>query len=538
MSESAKRKLWKFNGGVHPDFHKDASTTQAIAISPLPKKLILPIQQHIGAVAEILVVVGDKVSKGQVLTKIADEQLGAVIHAPSSGTISAIEKRAIPHPSTLSGLCLVLELDGQDDWGDCRLEPYADFTQCDATTLLERIDVAGLVGLGGAAFPSFVKVDSSAKQGVETLIINAAECEPYISCDDRLMRERADEIVIGIRILLQLLKPKQCLIGIEDNKPQAISAMQQATTVLDNVHVCEIPTIYPSGGEKQLIRILTGKEVPVDGIPLNLNILCHNIATTYALYKAVVKGEPLISRVLTITGDGVQNPQNIEALIGTAVSDLVMQAGGYTTDAQRLIMGGPMMGFALSHDDIPMVKASNCFLVASDAVLQQAHSPHSSQLQMPCIRCGKCVDACPANLLPQQLYWHTQAKDYERVSEHKLNSCIECGCCDFVCPSHIPLVSYFRFAKSEIHAQELALVKSDIARERHEFLEFRKVREKQERDEKRRKHKEALQKKKAGASADKAKKDAIQAALDRAKAKKIARETEAKVKDAKNETEA
>ena len=529
-------KYWKFHGGVHPQFHKDESTTEPIAAIVLPKQLILPLQQHIGTTATIVVAVGDKVKKGQALTSIEKGKLGAILHAPSSGTIVAIEKHAIPHPSTLDDLCIVLALDGKDDWGDNRLSPCEDIDQIDHSLLLERIEAAGLVGLGGAAFPSFVKINSSQNKGIQTLIINAAECEPYITCDDMLMRERADEIVIGLRVLLKLLNPKQCLIGIEDNKPDAIKSMQRATASLNNVQVCSIPTIYPSGGEKQLIKILTGKEVPVGGIPLDIDMLCHNVATTYALYKAVVKGEPLISRIVTITGDGVKQPQNIEALIGTPVSDLVAQAGGYTAKAQRLIMGGPMMGVALANDDIPMVKASNCFLVASDSTLQQANSPHSSQAQMPCIRCGKCMTACPANLLPQQLYWHIQAKDYDKVTEHNLNSCIECGCCDYVCPSHIPLVSYFRFAKSEIRAQEFALKKSNLARERHEFLEFRKIREKQERDEKRRKHKEALQKKKAGTSTDKSKKDAIQAAMARAKAKKLARKAETKAKDVKNES--
>jgi electron transport complex protein RnfC len=344
------------------------------------------------------------------------------------------------------------------------------------------------------------------------------------------MRERADKIVIGIRILFQLLKPQHCLIGIEDNKPEAIAAMQAATQSFAQIEVCTIPTHYPSGGEKQLIKILTGKEVPAGGLPLDIEILCHNIATSYAIYKAIVKGEPLISRVLTIAGDGVRQPQNIEALIGTLISDLVQQAGGYTASAQRLIMGGPMMGITLANDRIPMVKASNCFLVASVESLQQAHSIHSSQPQMPCIRCGQCMQACPAELLPQQLYWYTQAKDFERVTEHNLDSCIECGCCDFVCPSHIPLVSYFRFAKSEIRAQKVSLQKSDVSRQRHEFLEFRKVREKEERAEKRLKHKEALQKKKAAMAAkkltsgnkqeDDPKTTAIQAALARVKAKK------------------
>ena len=529
---STERKVWTFHGGIHPEFNKEQSTTQPISAIKLPKRLIIPVQQHIGAPTEVLVASGDNVFKGQLIAKMAEGALGAPIHAPSSGVIGKIEKQAVPHPSALDALCIELELDGKDNWGDCQLTPYTDFAQVDNAILLKRIAEAGLVGLGGAAFPSYVKVDSSTKHGIETLVINAAECEPYISCDDLLMRERADDIVTGIRILLQLLNPQQCLIGIEDNKPEAISTMQRATESLDKVHICAIPTLYPSGGEKQLIKILTGKEVPAGGIPLSVDILCHNVATSYALYKAVVKGEPLISRVLTITGDGVKQPQNIEALIGTPISDLIAQAGGYTSQAQRLIMGGPMMGVSLKNDNSPMVKASNCFLVASTTLLQQAHSLHASQPQMPCIRCGQCMQACPAELLPQQLYWYTQAKDFERVSEHNLNSCIECGCCDFVCPSHIPLVSYFRFAKSEIRAQGIAVKKSELSRERHEFLKFRKAREKQERDAKRLKHKAALQKKKAAmaakkkAAGDKGEADpkaaAITAALARTNAKKAA----------------
>lgn len=535
MSTVVERKYWTFHGGVHPDFHKEESTQQPIRRLQLPKRLVIPVQQHIGAPADIEVAVNDYVYKGQLLATMSQGQLGAAIHSPSSGSVKSIDNHATAHPSGLGSLCVEIELDGKDDWGDKRLTPVEDYTQLDNDKLLERIAESGLVGMGGAAFPSSIKLASSAKQGVKTLVINAAECEPYISCDDMLMRENADEIVEGIRILFKLLNPQQCLIGIEDNKPAAIATMQAAIKGMDKVEVCAIPTVYPSGGEKQLIRILTGKEVPAGGIPLDVDILCHNVATCHAIYKAVVKGEPLISRVVTITGDGVAQPQNLEALIGTPVSELVARAGGYTSKAQRLIMGGPMMGVALSHDDIPSVKASNCFLVASDKALEQARSIHSSQPQMPCIRCGKCMDACPANLLPQQLYWHSRGKDFERVQDYNLMSCIECGCCDFVCPSHIPLVSYFRFSKSEIRAQEKSQNKADRARERHEFQEYRQQREKQERAEKRRKHKAALQKKKAAGTTDKSKADAIKAAMERAKAKKAAREAEQKTK---NESEA
>lgn len=520
-----KRKYWTFHGGVHPESHKEKSTLYPISPLILPKRLIIPLKQHIGDEVDLLVKQGDRVFKGQPLATIASDALGSLLHAPSSGIIRSIAKHPVPHPSALDALSIKLELDGNDNWGDYRLTPYPDISQVNTTQLLERIEVAGLVGLGGAVFPAFVKINTATTQQISTLIINAAECEPYITCDDVLMRERADDIVMGIAILLKLLAPKKCLIGIEDNKPAAITAMQQATVAFDNIEVCVIPTHYPSGGEKQLIKILTGKEVPMKGLPMDLGILCHNVATCYALFNAVINGEPLISRVVTLTGDGIKQPQNIEALIGTPIHDLVQQAKGYTAQAQRLIMGGPMMGVTLKNDAIPMVKASNCFLVASINSLQQAHSIHSSQPQMPCIRCGQCMQACPVELLPQQLFWHIQAKDFERVTDHHLDSCIECGCCDFVCPSHIPLVSYFRFAKSEIQMQNLALQKSDISRERHEFLEFRKAREKQERDEKRRKHKAALQKKKAALSSKKGenpKADAIQAAIARAKAKKAA----------------
>ncbi|MCK5902880.1 MAG: electron transport complex subunit RsxC [Cocleimonas sp.] len=528
MSLLTKSSFWTFHGGVHPECHKAMSTQRAIQTLPLPKQLIIPVQQHIGSPAELLVTVGDTVFKGQPIATMASQQLGATIHAPSSGTIEAIKKHNIPHPSALDGLCVVLRLDGDDDWGDYQPIAYADLDQYTNKQLLARIETAGLVGLGGAAFPSFVKLKNSSKKGIETLIINAAECEPYISCDDMLMRERADEIVKGLQVLLRLLQPTRCLIGIEDNKPEAIVAIKKATTPFDNVAVCAIPTLYPSGGEKQLIKILTNKEVPDGGIPFDIGMLCHNIATVYSLYNAVIKGEPLLSRVVTVTGDGVKQPQNIETLIGTPVSDLIKQAGGYTEKAQRLIMGGPMMGFTLPHDAIPVVKASNCFLIASVSALQQTKSPHALQAQMPCIRCGKCMVACPVNLLPQQLYWHTQAKDFEKVVAHHLSSCIECGCCDFVCPSHIPLVSYFRFAKSELRSQQLTLEKANISRERHEFQEFRRQREKEERAEKRLKHKAALQRKKASAKGKNPKADAIKAAMVRANAKKVARAAEAK----------
>jgi len=531
------RKLWTFHGGVHPPFHKEESNQLKSEFAGIPQQLVLSMQQHIGKEAVPVVSVGDQVYKGQIIAEADVNNLSANIHAPTSGKINAIEERTLPHPSGLAGLCIVIDTDGKDDWGDCQLKPYPDYQNTEISTLIERLQVSGIVGLGGAAFPTVVKVASSVDKPIKTFIINGAECEPYITCDDRLMREKSAEIITGIKIIQQMVKPDECLIAIEDNKPEAIEAMRKACAAEQSIEVVVIPTIYPSGGEKQLIKILTGKEVPAGKLPMDMGILGQNVGTVYSIYQAIIEGIPLISRLITVTGNGIQQPQNFEVLNGTPISYLAERAGGYTKMADHLIMGGPMMGFALKNDEIPVVKATNCTLFISTTVLNESNSAYANQPTLPCIRCGKCMDACPVNLLPQQLYWHIRAKDFERAEEHYLNDCIECGACSYVCPSHIPLVDYYRFAKGEIRDQAKAQKKADLARQRHEFLEFRKQREKREREEKRAAHKAALRKKKEAAAKAKAaggevakddKSDAIKAALQRAKAKKQARAEEAK----------
>jgi len=534
------RKLWTFHGGVHPPFHKDDSNQLASKFAGIPEQLILPMRQHIGKDAIPVVAIGDTVFKGQIIAEADINGLSANIHAPTSGKISAIEEHALPHPSGLSGMCIVIDTDARDDWGDCQLQPYPDYQNTDVSVLVKRLQNSGIVGLGGAAFPTVVKVAGSVDKPIKTLIINGAECEPYITCDDRLMREKSAEIMQGIKIIQHMVNPDECLIGIEDNKPEAIEIMRKACENDDSINVVAIPTIYPSGGEKQLIEILTGKEVPAGCLPMDIGILGQNVGTVYSIYQAVVEGIPLISRLVTVTGNGVQQAQNFEVLNGTPVSYLAEKAGGYTKMADHLIMGGPMMGFALRDDNIPVVKASNCVLFISTTVLNEANSAFSRQPTLPCIRCGKCMDACPVQLLPQQMYWHIRAKDYERAESHNLRDCIECGACSYVCPSHIPLVDYYRFAKAEIRDQAEAQKKADQARKRHEFLEFRKERDKREREEKRAAHKAALQKKKEAAAKAKAaggdmpkdagdnKSDAIKAAMERAKAKKLARAVETK----------
>lgn len=543
LKQSLQRKLWKFHGGVHPPFHKDDSNQESIKFAGIPPQLILPLQQHIGIAADPIVEVGESVFKGQLIAKANNSGLSANLHAPSSGTVSAIEERPLPHPSMLAGLCIVIDTDDKDEWGGNKLTHYSDFENTDTELLLNVIQQAGIVGLGGATFPTAIKVAGTLKNKshIKTLIINGVECEPYITCDDRLMRDKSAEIITGIRILQTMIKPEVCLIGIEDNKPEAINALRVASGNDPNIQVVAIPTLYPSGGEKQLIEIITGKQVPSGGLPLDIGCMGLNVGTVYSIYKAIIEGEPLLSRMVTVTGNGIQKAQNYEVLIGTSFNYLTEQAGGYTKMADHLIMGGPMMGFALENDQVPVIKATNCALVTSTTVLSESNSEYASQPILPCIRCGKCMDVCPVQLLPQQMYWHIRAKDFEKAQDHNLKDCIDCGCCSYVCPSHIPLVDYFRFAKNEIRDQKIAQEKANLSRDRHDFLLFRKERDKRERDEKRAAHKAALQKKKALASKngeatkENSKADAIKAAMARAKAKK--QSIQKNVKNESNESE-
>ena len=536
-------RLWGFHGGVHPKFNKEMSNSLPIKAAEIPSELVVPLKQSMGNSAEPIVETGNYVFKGQIIAKQMGN-LSANVHAPSSGTVTEITEKLIPHASGLQGLCIVIECDGKDNWGQHKLPPISDFTNTDVDKLLARIQECGIVGLGGAVFPTTLKVDGSSRPDLDTLIVNGAECEPYISCDDRLMRERGSEILQGIEILQYMLKPQKCLIGIEDNKPQAIQAFESVCADRNNTEVVTIPTKYPSGGEKQLIEILTGLEVPAEGRPRDLGLLCLNPGTVYSIYKAVIHGEPLISRIVTVTGNGVKQPQNFEALIGTSFKHLAEQAGGYTDKSDHLIMGGPMMGFALEDDKAPIVKATNCALFISSDELNESNSEYAKQPTLPCIRCGKCMDVCPVYLLPQQLYWHIQAKDLEKAKQHNLSDCIECGCCSYVCPSHIPLVDYYRYAKTEIREQALAAEKSNIARERYEFLQYRRERDKREREEKRAAHKAALQQKKAAAKNNTANNEtsidpkaaAIKAAMARTKAKKLERQQQAKLMDTNQST--
>ncbi|WP_293644521.1 electron transport complex subunit RsxC [Thiolapillus sp.] len=504
---------WDFHGGIHRPDMKTMSAGKFLGKVPLPDILTLPLQQHIGAMAEPTVSVGDQVYKGQTIARVT-EYIGAPIHAPTSGTIIAIEEKPVPHPSGLSAPCILLQADGNDEWGELP-EPLPYFDDLDPSLLRERIRWAGIVGLGGAAFPTSVKVNHGPDRPIQTLVVNGAECEPYITCDDLLMRNQADRIVEGIKILLYVVDAEECLIGIEDNKPEAIAAMRQAVAEsgLENVQVVQVPTRYPMGGEKQLIRVLTGKEVPSHGIPSEVGVICVNVATTAAVTDAIMAARPLLSRLVTVTGAGAGEPGNLEVAFGTPMSRVIEHAGGYSDKAYKLILGGPMMGFTLGNDDLPITKGTNCLLIASR---EEAPDPDKA---LPCIRCGKCVDACPAQLLPQQLYWYARSKDFDKTQEYNLFDCIECGCCSWVCPSHIPLVQYYRFAKTETWAMEKEKQQAEEARRRHEAKVERLERLDRERKARLRQKKDALEKKTAAGGAD-PKKAAVDAAMKRVAAKK------------------
>lgn len=473
------RPVFGFPGGIHPPGHKTDSSTAPIRIATLPSRLVIPLTQHLGAPAEPVVVVGDRVLAGQQIAK-AGSGLSVPVHASSSGTVVAIERRPVQHPSGMPQPCIVIDTDGRDEW--VARVPLADWASQPADALRARIREAGIAGMGGAGFPTATKLGP--RQPVTTFILNAVECEPYITADDRLMRERAPQVIEGLKILRHVLGVPEVLVGIEDNKPEAIGAMRKAAAGT-GIDIVVVPTKYPSGGEKQLIRNLTGKEVPSGGLPADVGIVCQNTGTAYAVYRAIVEGEPLVSRIVTLTGDALAQRGNVEARIGTPVIELLHGAGLKPGHLHRLVMGGPMMGFTLHDMQVPVVKTTNCLLAASAAELPD---PAPEQA---CIRCGACAEACPASLLPQQLYWFSKAGEFDKAKEQHLMDCIECGACSWVCPSSIPLVQYYRYAKGEIRNKLADERKAERAKLRFEARQARIEREHAEREAKRKARAEA-----------------------------------------------
>ncbi|MCU8560345.1 electron transport complex subunit RsxC [Vibrio vulnificus] len=498
--------LWDFPGGVHPAENKRQSNQQPLVHAALANEIVLPLKQHIGKPGNILVNVGDHVLKGQLLTQ-SNAGFTLPIHASTSGSITAIETRTVAHPSGLSEMCVVITPDGQDTW--CEKQPVVDYTQQNSDYLLDVIRMAGISGMGGAGFPTAKKIQSGLGR-TEILIVNAAECEPYITADDKLLQEHAEEVLQGIEIVEHILQPKLTIIGIEDNKPEAIKALESAAQNKDIV-IRVIPTKYPSGGEKQLIKVLTNKEVPAGGIPADIGILVQNVGSLYAIKRAVINGEPMVNRVVTLTGNTFETPRNVWVPLGTPVHALLEQFG-YQADKKlpRLIMGGPMMGFSLPHANVPITKTSNCILAPTRKEISPAG------YEMECIRCGACAEACPASLLPQQLQWHAKAEEFDKCEELNLKDCIECGACAFVCPSEIPLVSYYRQAKAEIRTRAQEADAAERAKLRFEEKKARMEREKEERENRFKKAAEDRRKEMKSTGGD----DAIAAAIARVKAQK------------------
>jgi len=497
--------LWNFPGGIHPPENKSQSNQGEIATASIPDEIVIPLKQHIGKPGDLLVKSGERVLKGQALTQYTSTFMLAV-HAPTSGVITAIEPRTTAHPSGLADTSIVIKPDGEDCW--IQKKPVEDYTQVSPDELIEIIRQSGISGMGGAGFPTAKKIQSGLSR-TDILIINAAECEPYITADDVLMRHYAEEIIQGISIVEHILKPKLTIIGIEDNKPQAVEALQKAALNKDIV-IRVIPTKYPSGGEKQLIKLLTNLEVPAGQIPADIGLMVQNVGSMHAIKRAVVDGEPLIQRVVTLTGNSFRQPQNIWALVGTPIQALLDEFG-YQPDKKlpRLIMGGPMMGFTLPHANVPITKTSNCIL----APTRREIAPHSHEIA--CIRCGQCAEACPASLLPQQLFWHAKAEEYEKCEELNLKDCIECGACAYVCPSEIPLVQYYRQAKAEIRTRQLDAEAAERAKIRFEEKKARVEREKEERENRFKAAAENRRKDMKASDGD----DAIAAAIARVKAK-------------------
>ncbi|WP_347331261.1 electron transport complex subunit RsxC [Marinimicrobium locisalis] len=477
-------KVWDIPGGVHPPENKAQSLQLPLGKAPLPPNLTLPLNQHIGKPAKPVVAVGERVLGGQLVAE-AEGVFSARVHAPSSGTISAIEDRLIPHPSGYTAPCVVIDLDGKDEW--VPLERCEDLSSLSKSDILDKIRAAGIAGLGGAGFPTSVKLNPRADHKIHTLILNGTECEPYITADDILMQTKAEEIIAGSQLLAKLLDfPEKVLIGVEDNKPEAIAALEKAAEGKE-IRVVSFPTKYPSGGEKQLIQILTGEEVPSGQIPASIGVVCQNVGTTVAAYRAVRHGEPLVSRITTLVGEALETQRNVEVLLGTPIEFLLEEHGFNAKKASRLVMGGPMMGFALPEPSVPVIKTTNCILAPTKKELPP---PQPAQA---CIRCGLCAEACPASLLPQQLFWYAQSEDFEKLEAHNLFDCIECGACSYVCPSHIPLVQYYRASKGAIRLQQQEKEKSDRARRRFEFRQERIAKEEAEKAAKREARKKAAE---------------------------------------------
>lgn len=456
-----------FRGGVHPDGFKELSSQKPILKVPIPEQLFIPLRQHAGSDALPIVNPGDNVLKGQLIAR-AGNGLSAPVHAPTSGTVQAIRPVVAAHPSGIECNAIIIDTDGFDT--PFEQPENSDPFQLPPDVLSKKIADAGVVGMGGASFPAAVKIIAASSHDIDTVLINGGECEPYLTADDLLMCERAEQIVLGARLIRYITGSGKIAIAIEDNKKQAIAAMREASKQYGYIKVVVVPSLYPMGSAKQMIQVVTGKEVPAGGRSSDVGVLMHNVATAYAIADCLTRQQPLISRIVTISGGAVAKPQNVEALIGTPVGHLIKHCGGITQQPARMLLGGPMMGHIISTDRVPLTKGIAGVLALK---AKEISEPKAS----PCIRCSRCVSACPMGLVPLEMANHTRQQDFEGAIDYGLSDCILCGSCAYVCPSHIPLVHYFQYAKGKVSEQKSLQKHMDFTRELSEARRLRLERE-------------------------------------------------------------
>ncbi len=489
--------LHKFPGGLHLEGFKQLTCELETLPAIIPERLVFPLTQHIGSRSIPVVQIGEYVLKGQLIAR-PGSYVSSAIHASSSGVIEDIGIHPIADGTM--GECIVIKTDGKDLWGEKM--PPLDYLKNSAEILEQRITDSGIIGMGGAGFPSHVKVIEGADEKVDTLIINGVECEPYITCDDRLIRERPEEILTGTKILQKITGAKECVLAVEDDMPASYKSLIDVADTKD-LNIVKVPAIYPAGGEKQLIRTLTGKWVPSHGLPIQLGVLVQNVATVAAIFRAVAAGEPHISRIVTVAGE-LDNPRNIEVLNGTPVGELLENFQSKPIEnKQTITFGGGMMGKVIETDQVPVLKKTSCVLVQTQQLPKK---------EVSCIRCGDCIDVCPEKLQPQMLVAMAKKTDLDSLREYRLFDCIECRCCDQVCPSHIPLVQNFQNAKAVITEQDDARRRAEKSKSRYLARNRRLEREKE---------KKSSHKKKSSIVPDKNDLQAeVLAAIRRSKAKK------------------
>ncbi|MCK3654405.1 electron transport complex subunit RsxC [Pasteurellaceae bacterium Macca] len=506
LSRIRSGKLWDFPGGIHPPEMKKQSSKKPLRTLHLPKQFFVPVVQHAGSAGELLVKIGDEVLKGQALTQ-GEHFRQLPVHSPTSGKVVAITPHPSAHPSGIAELTVVIETDGRDQW--LERHPIDDFLTLSPEQIIQKAYLAGIAGLGGAVFPTSQKLHLAEKR-CQVLIINGAECEPYITCDDRLMQDYTEEMLEGIRILRYVLRPEEVVIAIEDNKPRAIQRVKNALKGANDIQLRVIPTKYPSGASDQLVQLLTGLEIPYGKRSIELGVVMHNVGTALAVKRAIMDDEPLIERIVTLTGDKIRNKGNVWARLGTPILHLLEQVDYQADSRLPVFLGGPMMGFILPSLQAPITKTANC-IIAPDHFEYAPPEPERA-----CIRCSSCSDACPVGLLPQQLYWFARGEDHDKSKQYHLDACIECGICAYVCPSYIPLIQYFRQEKAKIAEIDEKARKAEEAKIRFEAREARLNKEKEARTAR---IQQAAEKRREEV-AQNAGEDPVKAALERLKAKK------------------